>query len=47
MRILALTIVRERYPDFGRTFACEKLREVHGLMLAKETVRKLMADAGL
>jgi hypothetical protein len=32
MRILALTIVRERYPDFGRTFACEKLREVHGLM---------------
>jgi transposase len=44
---LALTIVRERYPDFGPTLACEKLREVHGLVLAKETVRHLMIDAGL
>jgi hypothetical protein len=32
---------------FWADAACEKLREVHGLVLAKETVRKLMSDAGL
>lgn len=44
---LALTIIRDRYPDFGPTLACEKLREVHGIVLAKETVRRLMSEAGL
>lgn len=44
---LALTIIRDRYADFGPTLACEKLREVHGIALAKETVRQLMMDAGL
>ena len=44
---LALSIIRDRYFDFGPTLACEKLREVHGLVLAKETVRKLMMDCGL
>ncbi|SAL46326.1 integrase catalytic subunit [Caballeronia cordobensis] len=43
----ALTIIRERYADFGPTLACEKLWECHGIRLAKETVRKLMTDAGL
>ncbi|MFM0047877.1 ISNCY family transposase [Paraburkholderia sediminicola] len=43
----ALAIIRERYADFGPTLACEKLRECHGLRLAKETVRRLMTDAGL
>jgi hypothetical protein len=43
----ALGVIRERYADFGPTFACEKLREQHGLVLSKETVRKLMMDAGL
>lgn len=33
----ALRIIRERYADFGPTLACEKLAEVHGLYLAKET----------
>ena len=37
----ALRIIRGRYDDFGPTLACEKLAEVHGLYLAKETVRKL------
>lgn len=37
----ALLIIRERYADFGPTLACEKLAELHGLYLAKETVRKL------
>ena len=43
----ALSLVRERYADFGPTLACEKLWECHGLQLSKETVRKLMTDAGL
>jgi transposase len=44
---VALMIVRERYADFGPTLACEKLRERHGIVLAKETVRTLMSEAGL
>ncbi|MGF6482899.1 ISNCY family transposase [Paraburkholderia sp. JPY419] len=43
----ALSIVRERYADFGPTLACEKLWECHGIRLAKETVRQLMMDAQL
>jgi transposase len=43
----ALTIIRDRYADFGPTLACEKLDECHGIHLARETVRKLMTDAGL
>ena len=43
----ALAIIRERYADFGPTLACEKLVECHGIRLAKETVRRLMTDAGL
>jgi transposase len=47
LALRALVIIRERYADFGPTLACEKLRECHGIQLAKETVRKLMTDAGL
>lgn len=43
----AIAIIRQRYADFGPTLACEKLRECHGLPLAKETVRLLMMSAGL
>ncbi|MGF6600666.1 hypothetical protein P3T23_005405 [Paraburkholderia sp. GAS448] len=43
----ALNLIRDRYPDFGPTLACEKLRECHRLALSKETVRHLMTDAGL
>ncbi|HCL7136451.1 ISNCY family transposase, partial [Enterobacter hormaechei] len=43
----ALNIIRERYNDFGPTLACEKLSEVHGVHLSKETVRKLMTQASL
>ena len=42
----ALGLIRDRYADFGPTLACEKLEECHGLVLAKETVRRLMAEAG-
>lgn len=43
----ALQMVREHYWDFGPTLACEMLSERHGLVLSKETLRKLMAEAGL
>lgn len=43
----ALATIRERYADFGPTLACEKLAECHGLEISKETVRRLMMDAGL
>jgi hypothetical protein len=43
----ALDIILERYADFGPTLACEKLRELHNIDLAKETVRRLMINANL
>jgi hypothetical protein len=42
-----MALVRERYADFGPTLACEKLAECHGVVLAKETVRRWMREAGL
>jgi transposase len=47
LRARAMALVRERYADFGPTLACEKLRECHGMALAKETVRRWMRDTGL
>jgi hypothetical protein len=43
----ALAIIRERYWDFGPTLAAEKLRELHGIALGRETVRKWMIADGL
>jgi hypothetical protein len=37
----------ERYADFGPTLACEKLREVHGLVVSVETVRGLQIELAL
>ena len=43
---LALSVIRERYADFGPTFACEKLREGHGLLLSKRETEPRNANAG-
>ena len=43
----ALSIIRERYTDFGPTLACENLAELHDVHLSKEIVRSLMVKAGL
>jgi len=43
----AIRIVRERYSDFAPTFAWEMLSERHGLRLSRETLRRLMIEAGL
>src|SRR6516165_6904626 len=46
-RDLALSLVRERYADFGPTLAAEKLAEVHGCTISRETLRGWMIAAGL
>ena len=43
----AMRLVRERYADFGPTFACEKLVEAHGFRLSAETLRKWTMAEGL
>jgi hypothetical protein len=47
LRARALAIIRERYWDFGPTLAAEKLGELHGLVLGRETVRQWMIADGL
>ena len=46
-RDLALSLVRERYADFGPTLAAEKLAKIHGCMISRETLRGWMIAAGL
>jgi hypothetical protein len=43
----ALELIRAKYTDFGPTLAAEKLREVHGITVGRETLRLWMLDAGL
>lgn len=47
LKTLAVGLVREKYPDFAPTFAAEKLLELHGVKIGKETLRGLMIEAGL
>jgi hypothetical protein len=42
LRKAVLAIIREWYWDFGPTLAAEKLREVHGITLGRETLRLWM-----
>lgn len=43
----AVELVRTRYPDFGPTFANEKLRTVHDLHLSTFALRRGLLQAGL
>src|SRR6202158_5335381 len=43
----AVALVRERYADFGPTFAAEKLAERHDLKVSRETLRSGMRKAGI
>ena len=47
LRTEVIGIIRERYADFGPTLAGEKLAELHGIRLARETIRQWMMAAGL
>lgn len=46
-RAEALCLITRNYYDFGPTLAAEKLREMHGITVSKETVRKWMIEGGL
>jgi len=43
-RAEALYLITRNYYDFGPTLAAEKLREIHGISISKETVRKWMIE---
>lgn len=47
LRTRALALVRRHYSDFGPTFAAEKLREHHHIVLSPWTLRQGMIRAGL
>lgn len=47
VRQQVIDLIYSQYPDFGPTFAHEKLTEKHGLELSRETVRKLMVIEGI
>ena len=47
VRALALSLVRERYADFGPTLAAEKLAELHGCLVSRKTLRGWMIADGL
>jgi len=46
-RDYALSLIRESYADFGPTLAAKRLRDDHGLMVSRETLRKWMVEDGL
>ncbi|MBY5571483.1 ISNCY family transposase [Rhizobium leguminosarum] len=47
VRDYAVTLVGERYADFGPTLAAEKLAERDGLHVSRETLRQWMSEARL
>src|ERR1700722_1690507 len=47
VRALVLSLVRDRYPDFGPTMAAEKLATQHGCSISRETLRGWMIADGL
>jgi transposase len=42
-----IDLIYERYRDFGPTLAHEKLVEVHGVQLSRESVRRIMITEGV
>jgi transposase len=42
-----VALVRERYADFGPKLAHEKLVEVHGIRVGRETLRGWLTEAGI
>jgi hypothetical protein len=47
LRAEVIGIISERYCDFGPTLAAEKLAELHGIHLARETLQQWMMMVGL
>ena len=42
-----MCLIKEKYPDFGPTFASEKLFERHNITISAETLRKWMMEENL
>jgi hypothetical protein len=47
VRDFAVSLIRERYADFGPTLVAEKLAQHHGCLVSRETVRGWMIAEGL
>jgi hypothetical protein len=47
IRDQVMAIIKEYYPDFGPTFAAEKLAKHHAIFINKETLRKSMIKEGI
>lgn len=46
-RDYVMSVVKERYADFGPTLAAEMLKEHHGLTVSRETLRQWMILGGV
>jgi transposase len=46
-RALAIELLKSEWQGFGPTFACEKLLELKGIKISKETLRKVMIQEGI
>lgn len=46
-RLKIVGVIKEKYLDFGPTFASEKLREEESILVSRETLRKLMIEEGI
>lgn len=46
-KIKSVALVKERYEDFGPSFASEKLKEYHDIKVSRETLRKWLIDEGV
>ncbi|MFH1598254.1 MAG: ISNCY family transposase [Patescibacteria group bacterium] len=42
-----VSLIKEKYSDFGPTFACEKLQRLNRISLSDETIRNIMVKANL
>jgi transposase len=42
-----LGLIKTKYPDFGPTFAAEKLQELDNIIISKETLRRWLLEAGI
>ena len=42
-----MTLLRDKYPDFGPSLAAEKLLELDGLKLSRESIRQMQMALGL
>lgn len=46
-KIKSIALVKERYEDFGPSFASEKLKKDHAIEVSRETLRKWLIEEGL